>query len=73
MGFYLNSSNREKAKSWNHITKVSNESLSKQIERFWQIESYGTLSKLNTNLLSPTEQQALEILENNTILKTPLL
>ena len=28
---------------------------------------------MDPNLLSPTEQQALEILENNTILKTPLL
>ena len=31
MGVYSNSSNREKAKSYNPITKVSNESLSKQI------------------------------------------
>ena len=29
----------------------------------------GTLSKLDPNLLSPTEQQVLQILENNTILK----
>ena len=83
MGVYSNSSNREKAKSCNHITKVSNESLSKKIERFWQIESYGTFSKLDPNLLSPTGQQGLlnnnnAILKNNTILKnghfeTPLL
>ena len=57
---------------------MSNESLSKENERFWQIESYGTLSMLGPNLLSPTEKQALQILENNTILKnghfeTPLL
>ena len=78
MGVYSNSSNREKAKLCTHITKVSNESLSKEIEHLWQIESYGTFSKLDPNLLSPTEQQALQILENNTILKnghfeTPLL
>ena len=78
MGVYSNSCNREKVKSCNHITKVSNESLSTEIERFWQIESYGTFSKLDPNLLSPTEQQALQILENNAILKnghfeTPLL
>ena len=78
MGVYSKRSNREKTKSCNHITKVSNESLSKEIERFWQVESYGTLSKLDLNLLFPTEQQALQILENNTILKnglfeTPLL
>ena len=78
MGVYSKRSNREKTKSCNHITKISNESLSKEIERFWQIESYGTLSKLDLNLLFPTEQQALQILENNTILKnglfeTPLL
>ena len=78
MGVYSNGSNREKAKSCNHITKVSNESLSKEIERFWQIESYGTLSKLDPNFLSPSEQKVLQILENNTILKnghfeTPLL
>ena len=45
MGVYSNSGNTEKAKSCNHITKVSNESLSKEIEGFWQIESYGTFSK----------------------------
>ena len=78
MGVYSNSSNREKAKSCNHITKVSNESLFKEIECFWQIESYGTFSKLDPNLLASTEQQALQTLENNTILKnchfeTPLL
>ena len=66
------------AKSSNHITKVLNELLSTEIERFWQIESYGTFKKLDLNLLSPTEQQTLQILENNTILKnghfeTPLL
>ena len=69
MGVYSNSSNREKAKSYNHITKVANESLSKEIELFWQIESYGTLSRLDPNLLSPSEQQALQILERITILK----
>ena len=78
MGVYSNTSNREKAQSCNHITKVSNESLSKEIEYFWQIESYGTFSKLDPNLLSPTKQQALQILEDTTILKnghfeTPLL
>ena len=69
MGVYSNSSNREKTKPCNHITKMSNESLSRETERFWQIESYGTFSKLDPNLLSPTEQQALQILENNTISK----
>ena len=77
-GVYSKINNREKAKSCNHITKESNESLSKEIERFWQIESYGNFSKLDSTLLSPAEQQALQILENNTILKnghfeTPLL
>ena len=70
MGVHSNSSNGEKTNSCNNITtKVSNESLSREIERFWQIESYGTPSKLDPNLLSPTEQQALQILQNNTILK----
>ena len=78
MDVYSNSSNREKAKSCNYITKVSNVSLSKETERFRQIESYVTFSKFDPNLLSPTKQQALQILENNTILKnghfeTPLL
>ena len=68
MGVYWNSSNRGKVKSSNHIIKVSNESVSKEIERFWEIESYGTFSELDPNLLSPTEWQALQILENNTIL-----
>ena len=71
MGVYSNGSNTEKAKSCNPISKVSNESLSKEIERFWQrqIKSYGTFSMLDPNLMSHTEQQALLILENNTILK----
>ena len=60
MGVYSNSSNRYKANSCNHITKVSNESFFKEIERFWQIESYGNLSKLDLNLLSSAEQQALQ-------------
>ena len=64
MGVYSNSKNRDKAKSYNHITKVSNESLSKDIERFWQIESYGTFSKLGPNLLSPTEQQNIRAQHN---------
>ena len=64
MGVYSNNSNRDKAKSYNHITKVSNESLSKDIERFWQIESYGTFSKLGPNLLSPTEQQNIRAQHN---------
>ena len=34
MGVFSNSSNRKKAKSCNHITKVSHESLSKEIELF---------------------------------------
>ena len=42
IGVWSNRNNREKTKSRNHITKVPNESLSKEIERFWQIESYGT-------------------------------
>ena len=41
MGVYSNSGNREKGKSCNHITSMSNESLSKEFERFWKIESYG--------------------------------
>ena len=53
-----------KAKSRNHITKVSNESFYKEIVRFLQTESYGTISKFDPNLLSPTEQQDLQILTN---------
>ena len=78
MSVYSNNRNREKAKSCNHTTKVSNESFYKEIVRFFQTESYETISKLDPNLLSPTEQQALHILDRNTILKnghfeTPLL
>ena len=64
MSVYSNNSNRDKPKSYNHITKVSNESLSKDIERFWQIESYGTFSQLGPNLLSPTEQQNIRAQHN---------
>ena len=57
---------------------MSNESFYKEIVGFLQTKSYGTISKLDPNLVSPTEQQALQILERNTILKnghfeTPLL
>ena len=48
---------------------MSNESFYKEIVGFLQTKSYGTISKLDPNLLSPTEQQALQILERNTILK----
>ena len=56
MGIYANSSNREKTKSCHHVTKVSDESLFKENEIFWQVESYGNFSKLDPNLCSRTEQ-----------------
>ena len=37
MGVYSNSGNREKTKTCNHITEVSNESLSKEIEVFGKL------------------------------------
>ena len=48
MGVYSNSSNRGKAKSSNHFIKVSNVSVSKEIERFWEIESYGIFFKVGS-------------------------
>ena len=37
MGAYSSSGNREKTKSCNHITEVSNEPLSKEIEAFGKL------------------------------------
>ena len=48
MGAYSNSSNRGKAKSSNHIIKVSNVSVSKEIERLWENESYGLFFKVGS-------------------------
>ena len=41
----------------------SNEMLSQHIERFWEIDIYGTKNSAEQNLLSPSENKALQILE----------
>ena len=38
----------------------SNESLSQQIERFWEIDTYGTKNSAEQNLLLPSEDKALQ-------------
>ena len=41
----------------------SNEMLSQHIERFWEIDIYGTKNSAEQNLLSPSENKALQILD----------
>ena len=41
----------------------SNEMLSQHIERFWEIDIYGTKNSAEQNLLSPSENKTLQILE----------
>ena len=43
--------------------------LSQQIEPFWKIDTYGTKNLAKQNLLSPSEDKALHILEMGTIFK----
>lgn len=50
----------------NHLSKNS---ISENLERFWEIDTYGTLPKLNKNILPPDQKRALEILENTTVIK----
>ena len=45
----------------------SNESLSQQIERFWEIDTYGTKNSAEQNLLPSSEDKTLHILEKGSI------
>ena len=47
----------------------SNKMLSQQIERFWIINTYGTKNSAEENVLSPSENAALQIIEKGTIFK----
>ena len=50
--------------SCNHISK---DILSEKLENFWQIDTYGTLPKLNSTLLPPSQKRALNSLETTTV------
>ena len=47
----------------------SNKMLLQQIERFWIINTYGTKNSAEQNLLSPSENATLQIIEKCTIFK----
>ena len=42
---------------------------SQQTERFWEIDTYGTKNSAEQNLLLPSGNKALQILEKGTIFK----
>ena len=44
-------------------------SLNANVEKFWQVESYGTLPKTDPSLLSLEEKRALEILKKSTTIE----
>ena len=48
---------------------VSTRTLNTMVERFWEIESYGTLPKLAPSLLTRKEKKAVEILNKTTVKK----
>ena len=75
IGVYSNSSNREEAKS---RAKCQMSHYLKRLNVFGKLNHIESFQSWTQNFLSPTEQQALQILENNTILKnghfeTPIL
>ena len=51
------------------ILETFNKLLSKQIERFWQIDCFNTKESDQENLPTPSEKPALEILGKNTSFK----
>ena len=47
---------------------LSEDNISESLERFWQIDTYGTLSKFNPDILPPEQKRALHILESTTVI-----
>lgn len=52
-------SNASSKSSNNLIVDKPNDMLSLKIERFWEIDSYGTKANLQQGLINPSEKQAL--------------
>ena len=62
------SNNSLNFKSCNSLSNTE-ECLIKNVEKFWEVESNVTNSKLDHNLLPPVEQKSLNILETRTVLE----
>ena len=48
---------------------LSEDNISQNLEKFWQIDTYGTLPKFNPDILLPEQKRALHILESTTVIK----
>ena len=48
---------------------LSEDNISQNLEKFWQIDTYGTLPKFNPDILPPEQKRALHILESATVIK----
>ena len=48
---------------------LSEDNISESLEKFWQIDTYGTLPKFNPDILPPEQKRALHILESTTVTK----
>ena len=48
---------------------LSEDNISESLERFWQIDTYGTLPKFNPDILPPEQKRGLHILESTTVIK----
>ena len=44
---------------------LSKNNISKNLEKFWQIDTYGTLPKFNPDILPPEQKRDLHILERS--------
>ena len=48
---------------------LSEDIISENLEKFWQTDTYGTLPKLNPDILPPGKKRALHIIESATVIK----
>ena len=48
---------------------LSEDNISENLEKFWEIGTYGTLLKLNPDILLPKQKRALHILKSTTVIK----
>ena len=70
LGWVLMGRKRNKKKgSCNFLCKNSISAINQNFENFWKLESYGTLLKLSSKLLSPDEKTSLNIHEETIAIK----
>ena len=48
---------------------LSEDNISEILEKFWQIDTCGTLPKFNPDILPPEQKTALHILQSTTVIK----